>query len=563
MTKYRTTLLLLSAILLAPMPAAAQATSPYTHADTLRGSIGPARAWWDVTFYDLHVRVNPADSTISGHNAITYHVLEPGVEMQIDLQEPLVVDSVLQGNRELKWRRDGDAFFVTLADAPTVGDLDTLTVHYSGRPRIATNPPWDGGLIPARDSLGRSWIATANQGLGASVWWPTKDTQTDEPDDGQRIAITVPNPLQNVSNGRLHSVVNNADGTTTFEWVVEDPINNYNVTITAGHYAHFEDTYQGEDGELTLDYWPLDYHLEAAREQFQQVVPMLSCFEHWFGPYPWYRDGFKLIETPHLGMEHQSGIAYGNRYQNGYLGRDLSGTGLGLDWDFIIIHEAAHEWWGNNLTSADLADMWVHESFANYSESLYTECMHGTAAGAEYAIGTRSGIRNDRPIVAEFGVNASGSGDMYSKGGNMLHTIRQVIGDDDKWRKILRGLNETFRHGIVTGDQVVAYISEQSGLDLTSIFAQYLTTTNLPRLELRPDGDSLRYRWADVEPGFAMPVEVKLSSEACTTLGATADWQSLPVEIKDPAGLDVDRDYYVQVSVGDGEPRPPAARCGG
>ncbi|TFG63242.1 MAG: M1 family peptidase, partial [Gemmatimonadales bacterium] len=396
MIRFRVSAMLLALLLLAPHAAIAQAAVQYTHADTLRGTVGPARAWWDVTFYDLHVRVDPADSSLVGHNAIVYRVLASGREMQIDLQAPLQVDRVIQGGLSLAWRRDGDAFFVTLESSPRVGDLDTLTVYYHGKPRVATNPPWDGGLIPVSDSLGRTWVATANQGLGASVWWPTKDTQTDEPDDGQRIAITVPNPLVNVSNGRLRSVINHPDGTTTYEWFVEEPINNYNVTITAGHYAHFGDFYDGEGGVLTLDYWPVDYHVEKAREQFQQVRPMLECFEHWFGPYPWYRDGFKLIETPHLGMEHQSAIAYGNGYQNGYRGRDLSGTGLGLDWDFIIIHESAHEWWGNNLTSADLADMWVHESFANYAESLYTECMHGTAAGADYAIGTRSGIRNNR-----------------------------------------------------------------------------------------------------------------------------------------------------------------------
>ncbi|MDH3297738.1 MAG: M1 family metallopeptidase [Gemmatimonadota bacterium] len=539
----------------------AQATPSYTHADTLRGSIGASRAWWDVTFYDLRVRVNPADSSVSGHNAIVYRVLEPGDEMQIDLQTPLQVDSVMQAGRLLDWTRDGDAWFVLLMNAPRAGDLDTLTVYYSGKPRVATNPPWAGGLILAQDSLGRPWMATANQGLGASVWWPTKDTQADEPQDGQRIAITVPDPMVNVSNGRLRSVINNADGTTTWEWYVQEPINNYNVTLTAGPYVHFGDFYDGEDGVLTLDYWPLDYHVDAAREQFYQVRPMLDCFEHWFGPYPWYRDGFKLIETPHLGMEHQSGIAYGNRYENGYLGRDLSGTGLGLDWDFIIIHESAHEWWGNNLTSADLADMWVHESFANYAESIYTECMHGTAAGADYVVGVRRGIRNDRPIIPAFGVNAQGSGDMYSKGGNLLHTVRQLVSDDETWRMILRGLNETFRHSVVTGEQVVGYISQQAGTDLGPVFRQYLTTTDIPVLEFARDDDALRYRWAGVLPEFAMPVEVSMGGDGCTWLNPTSDWQILPVEAGDPAEIDVDRDYYVRIKTGEGEPRPAGARC--
>jgi len=554
-------LLLFTAMTAPAPPVHAQATKPYTRADTLRGSLGPARAWWDVTFYDLHVRVAPADSSVIGYDAITYRALEPGDEMQIDLQAPLQIDSVVQAGRRLEVRRDGNAWFVTLAEPAAAGEMATLGVHYHGKPRIATNPPWDGGLILAQDSLGRPWIATANQALGASVWWPTKDTQADEPDDGQRIAITVPDSLVDVSNGRLRSVVNHDDGTTTYEWYVESPINNYDVAINAAHYAHFGGIYHGESGVLTLDFWPLDYHLDAAREQFRQVRPMLGCFEHWFGPYPWYRDGFKLVETPHLGMEHQSAIAYGNHYRQGYLGRDLSGTGLGLDWDFIIIHESAHEWWGNSLTTADLADMWVHESFANYAESLYTECMHGEAAGADYVVGTRAGIRNDRPIIPEYGVNAEGSGDMYPKGGNMLHMIRQLVDDDEAWRGILRGLNREFRHQVVTGSQVRRYIAERSELDLTSVFQQYLETTMVPTLEFGIEDGTLRYRWTDVVPGFDVPVEA-MTGDRCVVLRPTTDWRSMPTDLGDPAQFDIDRDYYVRIRPEGGEPRPASASCG-
>ena len=269
-------------------------------------------------------------------------------------------------------------------------------------------------------------------------------------------------------------------GWTTYEWFVTSPINNYDVAASAGHYAHFEDFYEGEDGHLTLDFWPIANHLEAARAQWKQVKPMLACFENWFGPYPWYRDGYQLVESPHLGMEHQSAVAYGNGFQNGYKGKDLSGTGWGLAWDFIVIHESAHEWFGNSITSADIADMWVHESFANYSESLYTECQFGKSAGAQYARGMRKLVKNDKPIVGPFGVNTEGSGDMYYKGGNMLHTIRQVINNDSTWRTVLRGLNTEFRHRVVTGDQVRSYMSAHAGIDLRKIFEQYLTTTKIP-----------------------------------------------------------------------------------
>ena len=291
----------------------------FTHADTIRGSNTPPRSWWDASFYDLHVKVNPVDSSISGYNAITYRVIRPAREMQIDLQQPLVTDSIVQDGLELSARRDGNAFLVTLIAPQKAGSRKTITVYYHGKPTVATRPPWDGGFVWALDSLGRKWIVTANEGLGASVWWPTKDYLGDEP-DSQRVAITVPDSLIDVSNGRLRSNTPNDDRSTTYEWLVVNPINNYDVAVNAGRYAHFSDLYAGEKGNLTLDFYPLDYHLDTAKIQFQQVKPMLQCFESWFGPYPWYEDGYKLVETPHLGMEHQSAVAYGNHYQNGYLG---------------------------------------------------------------------------------------------------------------------------------------------------------------------------------------------------------------------------------------------------
>jgi len=538
---------LIVALVVSPLAfARAQDTTHYTRADTLRGSNGPGRAWWDVQFYDLHTRVNPADSTISGWNAITYRVLQSAREMQIDLQVPMEVDSIVQDRRKLTYRRDGNAFFVTLKSQPRAGSTGTITVWYHGKPRVGKRLPWDGGFTFPQDSLGRQWIATANEGLGASVWWPTKDYLADEP-DSQRIAITVPDPLLDVSNGRLRKSTKNPDGTTTFEWFVTSPINNYNVTINAGGYTHFSDTLDGEAGRLSLDFWPLDYHADTAKRQFRQVIPMLKCFEHWFGPYPWYKDGYKLVETPHLGMEHQSAVAYGNHFLNGYLGRDLSYTGLGLQWDFIIVHESAHEWWGNNLSAQDHADMWLHESFANYAEGIYTECTMGKMAGAAYMIGARRGIRNDRPIVPVFGVNAQGSGDMYPKGGNMLHTIRAIIDDDAKWRDILRGLQKTFYHQTVTGRQVEDYISREAGIDLSKVFAQYLTTTKIPVFEFRVEGSTLSYRWSNVVPGFDMPVRVSIPGLGTRLLKPTEAWQTLEASPR-AAELTVDENFYVTVT---------------
>ncbi len=530
--------LALAALVAVPSLAAQEA---FTRADTLRGSWDtPGRSWWDVTHYDLAVRVQPADSSIAGRNVITYRVLAPGTELQVDLMAPLVIDSVVQDGRRLTVRREGSAHFAAVGPQRP-GDVRSVTVWYHGRPKVAPRPPWDGGISWRTDSLGRPWIVTTDQGVGASIWWPNKDTQADEP-DSQLVAITVPEPLQHVGAGRLVSRVANADGTITWTWRVQNPINNYAIALSVGNFAHWSETYPGESGMLTLDYYPLDYNLEQARVTFLQVRTTMQCFEHWFGPYPFYADGFKLIEVPYNGMEHQGAVTYGNGYANGYRGRDGSGTGLGMLWDFIIVHEMAHEWWGNNLTTRDLADMWVHESFGNYAEALYTECLFGKEAGAQYAIGTRRGIRNERPVVPPHrGVNAQGSGDMYPKGGNMLHTIRQVVADDARWRRILRGLQRDFRHQLVDGAQVQAYISGVAGIDLSKVFEQYLTTVDIPVLEYRWSGGRLEYRWTGVVAGFDMPVDVVLG-DAAVRLLPTPEWQAIATTA---TALVVDPDYYV------------------
>jgi aminopeptidase N len=535
--------LLTLALSLSPLVTLAAQQVPFTRADTLRGSITPERAWWDVVFYDLHVTIDPSDSTIRGWNGITYRVLDKSRALQLDLQEPLQIDSAMQDGHRVRYRRDGNAFFLDVAGQKK-GAVKTLTVYYRGRPRVAKKPPWDGGLIWARDPDGQPWISTACQGLGASVWWPTKDTQADEP-DSQRVALTVPDSLRAIGNGRLRGIQKLNDGWTTYEWFVTSPINNYDVAAYVGRYAQYTEDYVGEDGHLTLDFWPLASHLDTARTQWQQTRPMLDCFEHWFGPYPWYRDGYQLIEAPHLGMEHQSAVAYGNAYGNGYKGKDLSGTGWGLTWDFIVVHESAHEWFGNSITSADVADMWVHESFANYSESLFTECRYGKVAGEAYVLGTRKLIKNDKPIVGTYGVNAEGSGDMYYKGGNMLNTIRQIVDNDSTWRAILRGLNAKFRHQIVTGKQVEDYISAQAGTNLSTIFQQYLRTTKVPIFEYRLNRDTLSYRWDNVVAGFNMPVRILTGADSSRKLVPTSSWQTVAL----PPGLyevHPDENFYVE-----------------
>ncbi len=527
----------------------AQGRSVFTHADTLRGSNTPQRAWWDVTFYDLHVSVNPADSSIRGHNAITYRALRTGQEMQIDLQPPHLIDSVVQGTRTLVVRDDGNAHFVVLAAPQRAGRSGTITVYYHGKygaPTGGGRGGRGGGFRWAADSLGSPWISTSNEGPGASTWWPVKDYPADEP-DSQRIAITLPDPIVDVSNGRLRSTTHNGDGTTTYEWFVANPINTYDVSVNANaNYLHFSDVFDGEKGRLSLDFWPLSYHLDVAKVQFQQAKPMLKCFEHWFGPYPWYTDGYKLIEASYLGMEHQSGIAYGNRYLQGYTGRDLSGTGIGMSWDYIIVHESAHEWWGNSISAKDHADMWIHESFGMYAEGLYTECQQGKEAGEKYLIGIRSNIRNDMPIIGTYGVHDTPSSqDRYYKGSNMLMTMRAVVNDDARWLRTLRGLNATFWHQTVTAAQVRDYMSKATGVDLGRIFRQYLETTMIPVLEYKIDGSTLSYRWANVVAGFDMPVRVTLSDGAFTRMRPTERWQTVAISLKDPAAFHVDDVFYV------------------
>ena len=526
----------------------------FTRADTLRGSNTPERAWWDAEFYDLHVSVRPADSSISGRNGITYSVLRSASTMQIDLQVPLEMDSVVQDGRRQEFRRDGNAFFVTLAAPQPVGARKSLDVYYHGgwhvNPADSTRRRGGGPFHWNADSSGAQWIATSNEGPGASTWWPLKDFPADEI-DSQRIAITMPDPIIDVSNGRLRSTIHNGDGTTTYEWFVSNPINTYDVAINASpNYVAVRDTFAGANGPLTVEFWALAPHEAQARALIPQVETMLRCFEGWFGPYPWYADGYKLIEVPYLGMEHQSGIAYGNQYRTGYLGRDLSRTGEGLGWDYIVVHESAHEWWGNSVSAADHADMWIHESFGMYAEALYLECTKDKAAGDRYLVGVRSTmIRNDMPIIGTYGVqNVPRSQDRYPKGANMLMTMRAVVNDDARWRETLRGLQRTFSHQTVTARQIRDYMSAHTGVDLSKIFVQYQETTMIPKLEYRSDGRTLSYRWSSVVPGFDMPVRVAMGADSTnygTLLRPTTEWRTMRSTLAATAELHLDPQFYV------------------
>jgi len=527
----------------------------FTHGDTLRGSLtSPLRTCYDINYYHLDVKFDIDNKFISGSTLFRFTATQNFDKLQFDLYSNLKVEKVVYKGHELPYIREFNAVFVTFPATITKDSKDEFTVYYSGNPTIAKNAPWDGGVVYAKDSLNKPWVATACQGAGASIWWPNKDQQYDEV-DSILISISVPKGLKDVSNGRLRKVTDLKNGYTRFDWFVSNPINNYDVEANIGDYTHFNDTYDGEKGKLTLDYWVLPYHLQQAKKQFGlNVKRMLQSHEHWFGPYPFYEDGYKLIETPHLGMEHQSGTAYGNHFVNGYYyqghGEDLSHTGWGLKFDYIIIHESGHEWFGNSITSKDLGDMWIHESFTDYSESLFVETFYGKQAGQEYVHGLRGGIQNDRPIVGPYGVNKEGAEDMYDKGSVILNMIRTNINDDEKWRSILRGLNKTFYHQTVTYNDIVDYITTQSGMDLKPVFDQYLHYRTLPVLEFMTMNGKLLCRWTSCVEGFNMPVRVKIKGGEYQFITPTSYFRPVKIEGLTKDNLEVDMfNYYIGILV--------------
>jgi aminopeptidase N len=498
----------------------------YTHQDTLRGSVTPQRAWWDLTYYDLAVDFDVEHKFIKGTNTIYFSVLIPEQVMQIDLQEPLAITKVEYKGQALPYKREGSVYWITFPYPLLSGGKDKIVVYYEGNPVEAVRPPWDGGLTWSADKNGNPFAASSCQGLGASVWWPCKDHMYDEP-DSMLIRFTVPSSLTDVSNGRLRQIDYLPDGRKTYHWFVSNPINNYGVNVNIAKYVHWADTIHGEKGILDLDFYVLPDDYDKAKEQFKDAYRTIRAFEYWFGPYPFYEDGYKLVQVPYLGMEHQSCVTYGNQFKNGYLGRDLSSTGWGLKWDFIIVHESAHEWWANNVTYKDIADMWIHESFANYAESLFLDYYYGPQAASEYVIGIRAKIQNDKPIIGPYNVNREGSGDMYYKGGNMLHTLRMWVNDDEKWRSVLRGIQREFYHQTVTTAQIETYMAEQTGKDLKAFFNQYLRDTRIPLLEYNIKGKVLSYRYTNIVNGFNMPVTLTLNNEEKVLITPTSEWQQM------------------------------------
>jgi aminopeptidase N len=503
----------------------------YVHSDSLKGNIGTARSWWDVTHYELHVDFNLADSSIKGYNVISYKVLKKSALMQLDLMTPMQIDSIKQDGNKCTWKRDGNAWFVTLTSPQETGMQKKMTAWFHGKPRAAKNPPWDGGLVWRKDKSNNPWISVACQGMAAQVWFPNKDHMYDEVDSVSTFFLA-PNDLSAVSNGRLRSVNQDKDGSVVFNWAVVNPINNYNIIPYIGKYSSFRDTMQGKAGVLDLDFYVLQGNLSVAKKHFAEVKPMIHCFEEWFGPYPFYEDGFKLVEAPYLGMEHQSAIAYGNEYMVGYKGRDLSNTGWGLKWDFIIVHESGHEWFGNNVSARDVADDWIHEGFTTYMECIYVECMFGKTAGSEYVLGQRNAVRNDKPMIGDYNVNSIGSFDVYNKGANMLHTLRQVVNNDTTWKSCLRAIGKKFYHKTVTTAEVEKFMAEYLKMDLSPFFDQYLRHSKPPVFECILKNGKLKYRWTECVKGFKMPLKI-VSGKDEIMLKPTLKWKTTKLTVSE------------------------------
>lgn len=510
--------------------------------DTLKGSNTKFRDFWDVKKYDITVEPVFETKTVKGSNTITFEIVKDISKpvFQIDLQQPMQFRISGSDEKLCTAKREGDFIFIHTNKDYRKGEKHSFTIDFWGNPIVAKNAPWDGGWIFDRDDSGNPWMTVAQQGITASVWLPNKDIWSDEPDNGISMTIATPKDLVGVGNGRLISRKTDKDK-NFFTWEVKNPINVYSIVPTVGKLANFKDSYAGEKGKLDLDYWVLEENLDKAKEHFKLVKPMMEAFEYWFGPYPFYEDSFKLVETPHLGMEHQSNVAYGNKYQNGYLGNDLSETGVGLKWDFIIIHESGHEWFANNITAKDKADMWIHEGFTSYSETLFTEKFLDKKSAEAYVQGTRKNIENDIPLIGQYGIRKSGSTDMYYKGANTIHTIRQVINNDEKFRQILRGLNKEFYHKTVTTQEVENYISKHSEIEFSKVFDQYLRTTKIPVLEYTQNGNQLKFRYSNTIENFRMPLRLKSSD---FELKPTQSWQT--VTLKDSSPVQFDSNYYIE-----------------
>ncbi len=533
----------------APRPEPPSTLRAPGRADLLRGEYGPYRANNDLLYYELDVRIDPGQKAISGRNTIRFKMLRDGTRIQLELYANLKVERIQLGAAPLKYERDHNTVYVDFPETLRAGRTYAIDFHFSGAPQEQGR---FGGLAFRKDPAGRHWINTANEGEGSSVWWPSKDQWRDEP-EGMDLRVAVPNGLMDVSNGRFLGKTDLGDGYTRWDWRVHYPINSYNVSLNIGEYVQFSERL----GDLTLDYFVLPASLEKAKAQFAQARPMIEAFEKFVGPYPFPKDGYKLIEVPYSGMEHQSAVTYGNRFANGYLERDWTGVGVSLKFDFIIIHESAHEWFGNAVSAADVSDMWIQEGWTTYLEGVYVEALFGPGDALKYVNGYKSKVANREPIITQRGIHRTPNQDMYFKGALFLNTLRSVVNDDERWWKLVRDTYARFKYRNIMTDDLVRFFNAELKQDLTPVFDQYLRRADLPTLELAFDAaaGTVAYRWKADERAFAMPIRAG-SPSSWQTIRPTADWQVMSTTLA--AGqFQVATDlYYVNVAILDGNGRP-------
>jgi aminopeptidase N len=521
---------------------------PPTQDDLLRGAYGPYRANNDLLFYHLTLRVNPETKSIAGTNVIRFRMLADGQKIQLELTPELTLDSITFEGKPLTYTREERSLFIGLPRVLKQGETAEIAIAYHGRP--VTQGRF-GCFSFDHDKAGKPWITTACEGEGASVWWPNKDQWRDEPQDGMELDIAVPNGLMDISNGRFVASRDLGDGYTEWQWRVHYPINNYDVALNIGEYRHWDGVHLNKETseKTTLDFYALPEDLDKAKAQYAQVPEMLDAYEHYFGEYPFDLDGYKLIEVPYAGMEHQTAVAYGNHFINGYYGRDWTGVGISPKFDFIIIHESGHEWFGNAITAADVSDMWIHEGWTTYLEGLYVEYRWGKADALRYLNGLKPKVHNEIPIIAAHGINAEPPQDQYFKGALMLNTLRSVIDDDTKWFADIHDFYQHFKYQNIMTEDVVSWWSARTGMDLKPFFDEYLRHAALPVLDLRfePSKATVEYRWKADEPGFALPVELGDPQHWTTVVPVTTEWKSMAWDgTKDSFEVATDR-YYVNV----------------
>jgi aminopeptidase N len=524
-----------------PAPRRLRGYGEVTKADILRGAYGQYRSNNDLLFYHLDIRVDPEKKFVSGKNTIRFKMLKDDTRIQLDLTDALSIEKILIGAAPLKFERDSGAVFVDFPDTLRAGRVYEIDFYYSGSP-VQTGR--FGGFTFGKDPSGHPWIYTACEGIGASMWWPNKDQWRDEVENMQ-ISVSIPNGLVDVSNGKFMGKTELGDGYTRWDWFVHYPINNYDVSLNIGNYVHFSDRLGG----LSMDYYVLPEDLDKAKKQFTQAKGMIRAFQHYFGEYPFVKDGYKLVEVPYSGMEHQSAVTYGNHFANGYLERDWTGVGISPRFDFIIIHESGHEWFGNSITAADSSDMWIHEGWTTYLESLYVEYTYGHDDAIKYLNGYKSKVKNDEPIITERGVNGEPTPDQYFKGVLFINTLRSIVNDDRRWWKLLHSFYQHFKYQNIMTEDVVEYFNQQTGMNLTPVFNQYLRHTAIPTLELKFDegNSTMSYRWKVDEPAFQMPVRVG-KNDRWQIIRATSDWQTMQIPLKKDE-FEVATDlYYLNVA---------------